>query len=148
MSKSISLSDVNHAALRELLGTRVTAKAGLAIGAGDAAKVLIGNTVEYQIAGVMYSKTTAEIAFTDTTVQAISTTKFYLVCLNAAGTGLIVNGTAGEGLPATPDDYCPIGYVKVVTDATGTFVPATDDLSDAAVTDTYVDLAVKPVSVS
>lgn len=147
-NKNVSIAHIDHDALRSLLDTYCMSAPLLVIGSGDAKKIKTTNTVTYCIDGVIYTKATAETVFTDTTVQAISTTHFYLLSVNAAGTLVITNGLAGEGLPDTPADYCPIGYVKVVTDATGTFVPATDDLSDAAVTDTYVDIARKPATVS
>ena len=148
MSKNVSLGNVNHDDLRSLLGTYCMSAPLLVIGSGDATKIKTTNTTTYCIDGVIYTAATAETVFTDVTVQAISTTKFYLLSLNAGGTFVITNGPVGGGLPDTPADNCPIGYCKVVTDATGTFVPATDDLSDAAVTDTYVDIVRKPVSVS
>ena len=148
MSKNVSLDNTKHDDLRSLLGTYCMSAAGTVIGSSDAKKIKIGNTVTYCIDGIIYTKATAETVFTDVTVQAASTTAFYLLSANAAGTLVITNGVAGGGLPATPADNCPIAYLRVVTDATGTFVPATDDLSDAAVTDTYYDICRKPVSVS
>ena len=148
MSKNVSLGNVNHDDLRSLLGTYCMSAPGIVIGSGDAKKMKTTNTVTYCIDGIVYTKATTETVFTDVTVQAASTTKFYMLSINAGGTFVITNGPVGGGLPATPDGYCPIGYVKVVTDASGTFVPATDDLSDAAVTDTYYDFVRKPVSVS
>lgn len=143
-----SLEDVQSAAMRVLVGTRAATAAGLTIGSSDASKLKIANTVQYSIGGVAYSVTTEEVAFTDTTVQAASTTRYYVLAYNAAGTGTIYNGTTSSDLPTIPVTHCPVGYVKVVTDATGTFVPATDDLSDAAVTDTYVDITVLPLTLS
>lgn len=140
------LKDAQSAVMRILLGTRCDSAAGLTIGSSSAAKLKIANTVQYCIGGVRYSVTTEEVAFTDTTVQPISSTRYYVLCYNAAGTGLIVNGTNGTDLPNVPAGYCPVGYAKLVTDATGTFVPATDDLSDAAVTDTFADIAVLPLA--
>jgi hypothetical protein len=131
--------------MRHLLGTRCLSSAGLAIGSGDATKLKIANTVTFMIDGVIYTKTTAEIVFTDVTVQPISTTCYYLLSLDSGGNGVITTGTA-NALPDPPAGFCPVGYVKVVTDGTGTFVPATDDLSDAAVTDTYVNIGVLPTT--
>jgi hypothetical protein len=141
-----SLTDAQSAVMRTLLGTRCDSAAGLTIGSSSAAALKIANTVQYSIGGVRYSVTTEEVAFTDTTVQPISTTRYYVLAYNASGTGKIFNGTNSTDLPNIPATHCPVGYVKVVTDATGTFVPATDDLSDAAVTDTYADIAVLPLT--
>jgi len=139
------LKDAQSAVMRVLLGTRAATKGGLVIGSGDAKKLKIANTVEYSIGGVAYKVTTEEVDFTDLTIQPISSTRYYVLAYNAAGTGLIVNGKNDTDLPNISALYCPVGYVKVVTDATGTFVPATDDLSDAAVTDTYADITVLPL---
>ena len=140
------LQDVQSAVMRQLVGTRCLSSAGLAIGTSSAAAVKIANTVTYSIGGVIYTKTTAEIAFTDTTVQADGTTKYYLLSLNAAGTGLISTGTAND-LPNPPADYCPIGYVKVVCDGAA-FTPGTTLLSASGITDTYVNITVLPLSLS
>jgi hypothetical protein len=140
------LLDAQSAVMRSLLGTRAATKGGITIGSGDATKLKIANTVEYSVGGVAYQVTTEEVAFTDTTVQPISTTRYYVLAYDAAGTGVIYNGTTINDLPSIPATHCPVGYVKVVTDATGTFVPATDDLSDAAVTDTYADITVLPLA--
>jgi hypothetical protein len=139
------LKDAQSAVMRVLLGTRAATKGGLVIGSGDAKKLKIANTVEYSIGGVAYKVTTEEVDFTDVTIQPISSTRYYVLCYNAAGTGLIVNGKNDTDLPNVPATHCPVGYAKLVTDATGTFVPATDDLSDAAVTDTFADITVLPL---
>ena len=140
------LIDVASATMRILLGTRAATKGGLTLGSGDAKKLKIANTVEYSIGGVAYKVTTEEVVFTDVTIQPISSTKYYVLAYNAAGTGKIFNGILDSlDLPNIPVTHCPVGYVKVVTDGTGTFVPATDDLSDAAVTDTYADITVLPL---
>lgn len=142
------LVDVTDATMRALLGTRCLSSPGLAIGTTSAAAVKIANTTTYIINGVFYSKTTAEIAFTNTTVLADGGTAYYLVCLNAAGSGLIVNGSAITGdLPSVPAGYCPIGYVKVVTSGAD-FTPGTTELSAATVTDTYVNISVLPTTLS
>lgn len=141
-----SLSRVQHQALRDLLGTRGLSYPLVVIGSGDAKKIKTTNTFEYCIDGVSYTKATTETVFTDVTVQAISTTKYYLLSIDAAGTFLITNGAVGGDLPALPANHCAVGYVRVVTDATGTFVPGTDDLSDAAVTDTYYNLSIMPTA--
>ena len=148
MSKNVSLANVTHDDLRSLLGTYCMSEPGIVIGSSDAKKVKTTNTVTYCIDGIIYTAATAETVFTDVTVQAASTTKYYMLSINAGGTFVITNGAVVGDLPDTPADYCPLGYVRVVTDATGTFIPATDDLSDAAVTDTYYDFCRKPVSLA
>lgn len=146
MSQSASMKDVQHQSLRDLLGTRGMSAPGVVIGSVSAAKVKTTNTFTYCIDGVVYTAASAETVFTDVTVQAASTTKYYLLSIDAAGTFLITNGAVGGDIPALPANHAPVGYVRVVTDATGTFVPATDNLSDAAVTDTYYDLSIMPLA--
>jgi hypothetical protein len=141
-----ALSDVDSATMRTLLGTQCLGTAGLVIGSSAATAVKIANTVPYKIANVLYSKTTAEIAHTDLTVQAADTTKYYLLSLNAAGTGVITQGTATT-LPAVPADNCPIGYIKVVTVAV-TFTPGTDSHAAAGVTTTYTNISQLPLTLA
>jgi hypothetical protein len=145
---SKSLSDVTNAVIRSQLGTRAFSSAGLTYGSSAATAVKIANTVPYCIDNVLYSKTTAEIAFTDLTVQAAATTCYYLLSLDSAGTGTLTTGSA-LGLPACPADQCPIGYVKIVTDSDSTFTPGTTELSAATTFDsvTYVNLSQMPLSV-
>lgn len=130
--------------------------AGLAIGVGSKAKVLIANTVNYQIDGKWYQKTTAEIAFTatthDITASASSTrAAIYLLSINSAGTVTITKGTEAATVaacspPATPADECPLGYVGIQIAAGVTSFDASSDLLDAGhITDTYVDLCFNPV---
>ncbi len=139
------LRNIDQETLRQVLGNVCLAKAGLVIGSSSAAAVKIANTVTFAIDSVLLTKTTAEIAFTDVTPQPISTFAKYLVSLNAAGTGVITNGTPAASaalalLPDTPDDNVAIGYVQVATSGAGSFIPATTELSAAQVTDVYVDL--------
>lgn len=143
------LNSVESEILRQQLGTRCYGSAGLVIGSSSKAKVKIANTVPYSIGNVLYSKTTAEIAFTDTTVQAAGTTKYYLLSLDASGNGTITSGTATK-LPNCPANQCPIGYVKIVMDSDSTFTPGTTEL-DAATTFTsvtYVNIAQLPATLS
>jgi hypothetical protein len=134
---------------------QVFAAAGVAIGSGADEEVLIANTVTYSINGVRKSKTTAEVAFTATThdIAADGATvqeAVYLLSLNAAGTpkltmGVIATGAGNAAIPACPVDEVAIGYVRIAVDAGATdFDATTDALSDAHLTDTYVDLAFSP----
>jgi len=139
-----ALSDVESATMRAMLGTRCFGTAGLVIGSSAPAAVKIANTVPFCIDNVLYSKTTAEIAHTDLTVQAADTTKYYLLSLDSGGDGTITQGTA-TSLPACPADECPIGYFKVVTVAV-TFVPATDSHAKSGVTTTYSNISQLPLT--
>lgn len=121
--------------------------AGLVIGSVDAKKIKAGNTTIFMVDGVLLTKSTFEVDFSTsvgTTVPISSFTK-YLICLAADGTPSVTEGNNAASailalLPAVPADEAPIGYLQVATSGAGTFVPDTDDLSDAAVTDTYVNL--------
>lgn len=114
-----------------------------------------GTGLEYAIDGLAYYKVddaTVVINLTTTArVQADLTSCLYLVQLNAAGTlstkqgAEILTAEVGEiggGLqwPLPDDDNCPIGGFRVVTSG-GTYTPATTDLDDANVTDTYYNFA-------
>lgn len=158
MSRAINLGDIVTAAIRNLLGNRCFTKAVVAIGL-NVAKVKTTAAAEYCIDGVMYSKAATDdlFVFTDLTVQPISTTAFYALCLDSGGNASVINGTpvstaaitAGTAkayIPEIPATKCCIGAVRVVTDGTGTFVPATDGLNDAAVTDTYYNFSCVPTA--
>ena len=143
----ISLRFICDAVMRFLLGTRAFTSGLIAIGTTKS-KVKTTAIINYCIDGLLYAKAITDdlFVFTDVTVQAISTTKYYLLCLDAAGAALVVNGAVGATtLPACPDGYCPVGYVKIATSGAGTFIPGTTLLDAAQVTDTYVDLSCAPV---
>lgn len=158
MSKAICLGDVETAALRNLLGNRTFGKALLAISATATAVKTVTNTITYTIDGQLYTLApTDPIAFTDLTVQPVSTTCFYAVVVDAAGTPSIINGTpvltasitAGTAkalFPEIPSTKCILGGVKVVTDSTHAFTPATTELSAAGITDTYFNLSCVPIN--
>lgn len=144
----MSLLFIRDAVMRFLLGTRAFT-AGLPTLGTTKSTVKTTAAINYCIDGIMYVKAATDdlFVFTDVTVQAISTTKYYLLCLNAAGTALIVNGAVGSTkLPVAPDGYCPVGYVKITTSGAGTFVPGTTLLDAAQITDTYVDISCAPVA--
>ena len=58
----------------------------------------------------------------------------------------ITAGTAAAMLPEIPDTTCLIGGVKVITDATHTFTPATTELSAAGITDEYYNFSCAPIA--
>lgn len=142
--KIISLGWVLDAVQRFLFGTRAFTSGGLAIGTTKS-KIKTASIINYCIDGIMYVKAITDdlFVFTDTTVQAISTTKYYLLALDATGAAGVFTGTSTE-LPACPAGYCPVGYVKIVTSGAGTFIPGTTLLDAAQVTATYVDLSCVP----
>ncbi len=140
-------------------GTMCLSKAGLAIGSGDAKDLDIaapnGAGVDFAINGILYHKAdAADIAITAATAQAVSTSCIYLVTLNASGTLATVKGTevltADIGVtkkldwPEPAADTCPIGAVRVDTNASTTFTAGTTNFSAAGITDTYYDLFCVP----
>lgn len=113
--------------------------------------------VPYTIGGFAYSKAaTDNIAFAmhaSATIKTVpvSSTILYLICVDASGTVTVVQSdivlTADLGdnlalqIPPVPDDVVPIGMIKVQTNASTTFTPATTDLGAGGITDTYYDFA-------
>lgn len=143
--------------LHRAMANRVIETGGaLAIGSSSKTKVKIAtnSTGGYSVAGVLYAFPAAqEVDFTATEhdIEADAATvqeRYYLVCLDAAGTATIIAGEqadTGEGkLPEwedIPATVCPIGYVKLQVAAGSTdFDATTDELDEAHITDTYVNL--------
>lgn len=140
-------------------GTLCFSKAGVAIG-GTASKVKIaapnGAGVDYAIDGILYHKADTDDFWTlSGSVLAVSSSIIYLLCINAAGTMSIVEGTAvltaditsGKkplNWPQPGAAVCPLGAVRVDTNASTTFTPGTTLLSAAGITDTYYDLFAVP----
>ena len=56
--KGVSVRDVKHQGIRDLIATRNLSAAGLVIGSGDATKLKTTNTITYCIDGVVYTKAT------------------------------------------------------------------------------------------
>lgn len=165
-----SLADVQNRAIRNLLGTRMLSKPTLAINAGSAATFKTTNTNYFSVNGIQYSfaALSANALTADATQQALitgqtgfyvqpaSTTVYYVVGINAAGTVRTFQGTytgqtftnfvntlGDSSIPDIGDSYCPIGYIKVVTGA-ATFTPATTALDAASITFTFADLVAIP----
>lgn len=163
------LDDIMELPLRAALGNRVTSGVvTLAINAGSAATIKTTGTTTYQIDSRPYTKAAlsaqaltanatlqAKITFqTGFYIQPISTTVYYLVLLNSAGTVTVLQGTysgqqftganipLGDGSIPDPQDlsYCAIGLIKIVTNASTTFTPATTALDAAGLTVTFYDL--------
>lgn len=144
---------------RDALAHLTLSSAGLAIGVGSNKKVLIANTVNYLIAGVFKSKTTAEVAFTATThdipADAGSVQEaVYLVTLDASGNITLTMGEIAEGagnaeIPAAPANQAIIGYVRIAVAAGSTdFDASSDALNAGHLTVTYVNLAFNPDAVT
>lgn len=112
---------------------------GLVIGSSAAAKVKIANTVYSMIDGVLYKKTTAEVAFTATT-HDVTNAKFriFLLSLQSGGTVTITAGTEGATLaaatlPTLPSGEVALGYVIINPTGTGNFDATSTSLGDATV---------------
>jgi hypothetical protein len=142
------ISDVYNAALRALLGFACLTKVTLAINAASAATFKTTGTTSYTCDGIWFTKAAlAAQAFTaGHAVQAIGTTRYYLVTLDSAGTVRTIQGTSGGGMPDAPANQTPIGAIKIVTNASTTFTPGTTALDAAGVTATYIDLCVLPAN--
>lgn len=157
------LNDISNAALRGAVGNYNMTKGVLAINAASAATIKSTNAYTYAVNGILYSKAalSAQVitnmtgpvqASTTTYVQPISTTVYYVVCLDAAGTVSIVQGSyatqalgggaIGDGsIPDVASTVTPIGIFKVATNASATFTAGTTALDAAGVTVTYYDVA-------
>ena len=167
------LRAIDSVDLQRAFGTRAVTKATLA-GSGAAATVSTTGTNVIMVDGVFVSFaawTVQSIAITPSAgalpvslqaayVQPIATTVYYVVCMNAAGTVGVVQGSyAGQaiaaipgytsamtgigGLPQLPSGYAPIGIIKVVT-TSGTFTPATTLWNAGGFTATFTDVSVLP----
>ncbi len=165
--------DINDAATRNAVANRCFSRPVLAINAAGAATVKTTNAIDYCVNGVIAQKaalSAQSLAVTHDArgnagagyVQPVSSTVYYTIGLNAAGTvcvvqsdflgrnlSLIAAGTSavGNGLVAdTPDGYTPVGVVKIVTNGSTTFTAGTTLLDAAGVTASYFDIAVLPTT--
>lgn len=163
-------------------GNRCTSAHVLAINAGGAATVKTTGAIVHTLDGVTRSKaalSAQSIAVTHNYlgvasagyVQPASTTVYYTLAVNAAGSVAVVQGAyfgqtfdtaptaslgqnsfggarvTGDGaVPSVPAGYCPFGLVKVATNGSTTFTPGTTALDAAGVTASFFDLAVIPAS--
>lgn len=129
--------------------------AGMAIGTSSKKALKIANTVVYSVWGSIKSKTTAEIAFTATTMDIPASAASvreacYIVSLDASGTATITMGaiTSGAGtarFPATPDGLTTIGAARIAVAAgTTPFDATTDDLDASHLTVTYYNISMNP----
>lgn len=164
MQKPKCLGDLVNAVERLLHGTRNYVTAGIAIGT-TTSKIKTVAAIQYCINGFIFAKAATDDLFVFTTVAPIQqalTTCYYLLCLDAAGASVVVNGvpmltasitaTNFPTVPETPLDAnglptaCPIGIAKVVTAAATTFTPGTTLLGAAGITTTLKDISVLPVN--
>lgn len=112
------------------------------------------NTLTYTSNGVFKSKgATDNVAFTSGigTVPP-SSAALYAVWIDGSGNFSNSRGpvvAAGEPcpVPAAPaNDLTLVGLIKVTTNGSTTFTPGSTDLSNAGVTDVYMDCMVMPGS--
>lgn len=117
----------------------VMSSAGLAIGSSSKAKVKIVNTFYYMIDGVMYSKSTAEVAFTATT-HDVANAKFaaFVYSIDKDGTVTVTKSADAASLgaivfPTVPAANVIFGVVIINPTGTGAFDASTTELDDATV---------------
>lgn len=171
-----TLKNVTSADLRRAVGDRCLVYSTIAINAGSAATVKTTGAVIYTVDGVVYSKAALSAQAITVThdqfgrdvstspslakyVQPASTTVYYVLALNAAGTVASIQGgyngqsityngqafTSAGVMPEVPVGYTPFAVLKVVTGAT-TFDPATTALDAANVTVTYFNVSTLPTA--
>ena len=134
--------------LQDRLQNMVYTAPGLTIGSSAKAKIKIANTINYSVDGIMYTKATAEIAFTATTHDlADGEEAYYYLTINASGTVTVTMGTEATTASggATLDwseagSGTIIGAVHIATSGAA-FDASTTELDAATVTDTYYDAA-------
>lgn len=174
------LSDLTSAAQR-LLGALVLTKANAVIGA-TASAFTTGNAVQYMIDGIIRSlaaqtntalSALVPASFVDAASQAAinflqpagiagfytqpaGTTVYYVLCVNAAGTIRVVQGTyagqpivsqglsaVGDGnVPDIPDTWAAFAVLKVVSGGSA-YVPGTTALTGIG---TFLDVGVLPAN--
>lgn len=134
------------------LKNRALASPALAIGAASKTKVkIVTANFAYLFNGEFKDSGAAqEVAFTATTHDIVANAtktqeRYYFICLDGSGTATIVAGEQADGgsgkLPEIPTGKVVIGYVKIVIAAGATnFDATTDELDEAHITDTYVNL--------
>ena len=139
------------------LGGNTIALERCTVGEGTAATTINVGAVDYAIDGIAYNKSNEVSAdFTAAATQAVSTSCLYLVQLDSSGTVSTVKGTevttANIGstqfleFPRPTPGRCPVGAIRVDTDASNTFTAGTTDLSATGITDTYYSLAGLPAA--
>lgn len=122
---------------------------GVVIGSSAPEKVKITNTTKFLFNGVFGSKSTAEVAFTATTMDIPANADtvqeaMYLLTFSAVdGTPALTMGTIATGsgkavLPEIPAASVPVGAVRVAVAAGSTpFNASSDSLAAGHITDTY-----------
>jgi len=173
------LADVSRADLRELLGCRTMGNSLINCQNSTATFDIVSSpstTIYYCINGASYklsdftNKVLATLDALQTPVtgqagyyqQPVSTTVFYLVVVNAAGTVYTIQGTySGQiisrngGLNVTVGDgsipdiavkgtYAPVGVIKVVNGTNAVWIPATTNWDATGVTSSACAINILP----
>jgi hypothetical protein len=126
--------------------------AGLAEGTNSATFKTV-NTLTFTNNGVFKSKAaTDNLAFSTGTALAASQACLFAVWINASGTVTTTQGpivAAGDPCPVPTQSTANVtlvGLIKVTTDSSTTFTPATTDLSASGITDVFYDCMDMPGS--
>lgn len=109
--------------------------------------VKTANTITYSIDGQDYSQTTQTNVAVEGAVLPISSYRWYLMSINAAGTVATTPQADNVNLlPEIPEASAPIGAFKIATNSSVTFTPGVTSLNLTGVTDTYYDLSCVPTA--
>lgn len=158
MDRAINMGDFPIESLKTVLGNIIGNSAKIAIGTTKS-KVKTVAAADYTIDGQIYTLAATDDFFvhTDLTVQPVASTKYYALCVDAAGAGSIIAGpnnltvavsaqTNKAAVAKIPATVCLVGIVKIVTDATHTFTPATTLHDAAGITASYYNVATVPTA--
>lgn len=137
--------DIPHQGVRNFLQSAFASFSGLAAGS-DPTTLALTTDSTYVINGKQYFLPAADgVDFSAGEVQPTSSTVYYLVVVDAAGTVTTIQGDlTSQKLPEPPEGKAILGAVKIVTSAGATFTPGTTSLAAAGVTDTYADFGFYP----
>lgn len=109
--------------------------------------VKTSNTITYSIDGQEYSQTTQTDVAVGGAVLPISSYRWYLMSINAAGTVVATPQVDNVNLlPDIPEASAVVGAVKIATNAVATFTPGLTSINATGITDTYYDLSCVPVA--
>lgn len=164
------LNEINNEVMRKAFNICLS-KVTLAINVASAATIKTTGTTTYLNGGLALTKAAlsaqalAAHAATQLRntgqetfyVQPASTTVYYVVCFDSSGNVYTIQGTytgqalqphvarkGDSSLPSDIGDFTPIGIIKVVTNGSTTFTPATTALDAAGLTVTYTDVGQVP----
>ena len=145
-------------ALKKSMQNCAMSAAGCAVSGAAEADVKFANTVTYAIGGVIKTKSTATVDMSAQTTpalddQAADTQCNYLICINAAGTAYVVQGTPSADAdtaaewPATPAGSVCVGGFVVKNEMTYKYVPGTTAWNATNLTETFYDFTASPADI-